>query len=172
MECGSLEALRVRLTTIHDCDQVIKMLKEIALWMKKNGINQWKFLLEGGDDEEIKEAISKQETFIVTKNNQLIATFTLLNTQSEWDQHIWGEDISNNVLYLHRLAIIPTYMKKRIGKELLDWIVTNVRDDKKYLRLDCVASNSKLNQFYQNYGFDLIGCKDDHNKYVKELKKD
>jgi len=160
----------IKIATSHDSIVIIKMLKQIAQWMKDNDIDQWRFLLDGGDDEEIEQAIINKETYIVLKDKDIVATFTLLSKQSEWDRHIWGNDISSKSLYLHRLAIIPTYMKKGIGKSILTWIEDNT-SDKEYLKLDCVTENIKLNNFYKSNDFELIGVTDGHSKYQKSIKK-
>lgn len=164
-----LKGFNIKIASNNDTGKIIKMLKRIALWMKDNEINQWSFLLDGGDDEEIEQAISNQETYIVLKDNEIIATFTLLSKQSEWDRHIWGEDNTSKTVYLHRLAIIPTYMKKGLGRSILVWIQNNVRD-RDYLRLDCVADNIKLNNFYKNNEFELIDLRDGHSKYQKFIR--
>jgi GNAT superfamily N-acetyltransferase len=164
------EGFEIKIATKHDSSVIIKMLKQIAQWMKENDINQWRFLLDGGDDEEIEQAIINQETYIVLKDMDIVATFTLLSKQSEWDRHIWGSDISSKSLYLHRLAIIPTYMKKGIGKSILTWIQDNA-SDKEYLKLDCVTDNIKLNNFYKYNDFEFIGVTDGHSKYQKSIKK-
>jgi len=75
---------------------------------------------------------------------------------SKWDRHIWGADITSGSLYLHRLAIILAYMKKGMGRRILAWIQKH-GSDKEYLKLDCVADNIKLNHFYQEIGFELVG---------------
>ncbi|MGP4071761.1 GNAT family N-acetyltransferase [Piscibacillus sp. B03] len=81
---------------------------------------------------------------------------------------IWGEDSSNS-LYLHRLAINPEYMNKGLGNSMLDWIYNNVSEED-FLKLDCVADNIKLNDFYKKYGFELVGLTDGHYKYQLKLK--
>ncbi|WP_257967959.1 hypothetical protein [Peribacillus deserti] len=69
--------------------------------MKDNDINQWRFLLDGGDDDEIEQAINNQETYIVLKDKHIVATFTLLSKQSEWDRNLWGSDIlPNRFIYI------------------------------------------------------------------------
>ncbi|MEK5441046.1 GNAT family N-acetyltransferase [Fredinandcohnia sp. FSL W7-1320] len=170
MNSNFIEGFNIKIATNEDSNIIIKMLKQIALWMKDNEIHQWGFLLDGGDDEEIEQAISNQETYIVLKDNEIVATFTLLSKQSEWDRHIWGEDNSFKSLYLHRLAIIPTYMKKDMGKSILTWIQNNL-SDQEYLRLDCVADNLKLNNFYKNNKFELVGFTDGHSKYQLSIKQ-
>ena len=164
----NVEGLKIKIATHQDTNEIIKMIKQIAQWMKDNDINQWRYLLEGGDDQEIEQAIINQETYIVLKDRNIVATFTLLSEQSEWDKHIWGSDTSKS-LYLHRLAIIPAYMGKNIGKRILAWIDNNVRD-KEYLKLDCISDNLKLNTFYKDHNFELIDITDGHSKYQKSIK--
>lgn len=163
------EELIIKIATRDDSCRVIELLKYVAQWMKDNNIDQWSFLLNGGEDEEIEQAIRNSETYIVLKNQELVATFTLLCKQSEWDKEIWGVENSSNSLYLHRLAITPAYMNLGIGKSILTWIVDN-KKDKATLKLDCVAQNTKLNNFYKNNDFKLIGTKNGHSKYQKNIK--
>lgn len=166
----NLEGLVIKIATSSDTPRIINMLKGLAIWMRDNEINQWGFLLEGGDDEEIEQAISDQETYIILRDDELIATFTLLSQQSEWDKHIWGDDLTSNTYYLHRLAIIPSYMNKGVGSSILTWIQNNLSYTKDYLKLDCVANNKKLNAFYINNNFEFINLHDGHNKYQKSLR--
>ena len=163
------EGIEIKIAAIEDSGVIINMLKQLAQWMKDNDINQWRYLLDGGDDEEIKQAIVNQETYVVLKGKEIVATFSLSSKQSEWDRQIWGSDTSFSSIYLHRLAIIPAYMKKGIGKSILTWIQENV-SDKELLKLDCVADNVKLNNFYKSNGFDFIGVTDGHSKYQKRIK--
>jgi hypothetical protein len=62
-------------------------------------------------------------------------------------------------------------MNQGMGKNILKWIEEHCQSDKKYIRLDCVADNHKLNQFYHENGFDFIGETDDHSKYQKAFKQ-
>ncbi|RSD23032.1 GNAT family N-acetyltransferase [Mesobacillus subterraneus] len=164
-----LKEYQIKLAAFNDGKKVINLLKRSAQWMKDNSINQWQYLLSGGDDEEILNAIKGNETYIVLNDQDIIATFTLSPDQSEWDRHIFGPEANLDSLYMHRLAVSPDIIGKGLGKEILDWIFENVKTDKKFLRLDCVAGNHKLNQFYQHNGFEYIGETDEHSKYQKEL---
>lgn len=165
MSSISLDACQIKIATNDECSQIINMLKEVAQWMKDKGIDQWQFLLQGGDDEEIKQAVANNDTYIILKNKEIIATFTLSSKQTDWDIHIFGDDTLSNSLYLHRLAVTPKYMKKGIGKNILNWIHENINSDKKFLKLDCVANNTKLNNFYKNNCFEHIGITDGHSKF-------
>lgn len=166
---NQLKQLVVQKASYDDHEVIISLLKEIAQWLKDHNINQWSYLLVGGDDEEIKYAIQHDQTYNVLKDDTLIATFTLSPEQSEWDQHIFGKEAVSDSMYLHRLAVMPQYMNQGIGKEILHWIQENLRNEKKYLKLDCVADNVKLNRFYQDNGFEYLGETDNHSKYRKVL---
>ncbi|MCM3690877.1 GNAT family N-acetyltransferase [Neobacillus niacini] len=163
------DGFTIRRAANEESSEIINLLKQTAQWIKENKINQWRFLLEGNQDEEIKQDILNEKTYIVLKGNEVLATFTLLSEQSEWDRHLWGDDPSSKSVYLHRLAVSSTYMKRGMGKSILDWVQNNVGGTE-YLKLDCVAENRKLNNFYKNNGFELVGLTDGHNKYQKLTK--
>ncbi|MBY0597496.1 GNAT family N-acetyltransferase [Bacillus bingmayongensis] len=171
MYVNTLKDYQIRKAHNDESTLIINMLKEIAQWLKKNEINQWQYLLEGGDDEEIIQAVTNKNTYIVLRNKEIIATFTLSSIQSEWDRHIFGEEADANSLYLHRFAIVPKYMGKGIGKDILIWIQEYMKNNKEYLNLDCVTSNIKLNNFYKRNGFEQIGVTDGHSKFQKRMKK-
>jgi GNAT superfamily N-acetyltransferase len=164
-----MTGFEVKKATVLESDKVISLLKGIAQWMRDKGIQQWGYLLEGGDDEEIHQAIVDQHTYIVIAESEIIATFTLSPDQSEWDRHIFGDDGTHDSLYLHRLAVKPEYMNLGVGESLLKWIQENHHSNKKYLKLDCVAGNPRLNQFYRKNGFEYVGETDKHSKYQKVL---
>ncbi|MFP7296844.1 GNAT family N-acetyltransferase [Neobacillus niacini] len=169
MNLENVDGYTVRRAVNEDSCKIIKLLKQAAQWIKGKEINQWRFLLEGNQDEEIKQDILNDKTYMVLNGNEIVATFTLLSEQSEWDRDLWGDENSSKSVYLHRLAVNPSYMKKGIGKSILDWVQNNISGTE-YLKLDCVAENSKLNNFYKNNGFKLVGLTDGHNKYQKLIK--
>ncbi|WP_144510171.1 GNAT family N-acetyltransferase [Bacillus sp. FJAT-22090] len=171
MYSNYLEKCEIKVATSRDTSRIIKMLKQVAGWLQDNDIKQWGFLLEGGDDVEIEQAISNRETYIVLSDDDIIATFTLLSKQSDWDKHIWGDDSTSSSLYLHRLALVPSFMKKGLGNSILIWIQNNNGSVSDYIKLDCIADNKKLNDFYNKNNFELIGFNDGHNKYQKRLRR-
>ncbi|GIN87232.1 N-acetyltransferase [Heyndrickxia sporothermodurans] len=159
---------QIRLATMEEGSQIIDLLKETATWIQEQGINQWGYLLDGGEDTEILRCIGENCTYVVNIDNELIATFTLYHEQNDWDKYIWGEILADS-MYLHKLAVKPSYMKYGLGKEIIQWIVENIQGEKKYLKLDCVGDNKKLNQFYINNGFEFLGISKEHSKYQKLL---
>ncbi|MFC0237284.1 GNAT family N-acetyltransferase [Fictibacillus phosphorivorans] len=165
----SLKSIDIQRASGEDLQMIMSLLKDCAQWLKDRNIDQWRFFLGGGEDTEIKRAIERNHTYKVTWNEQLVATFTLSPEQTEWDEHIFGKDEVHASLYLHRLAVRPSFMNKGIGKEIVNWIQANVEHGREYIKLDCVANNIKLNQFYVENGFEYIGEFDNHSKYMKPL---
>lgn len=152
-----------------EADQILDLLKDVAKWLKGKGIRQWEFLAEGGEDEEIRQGINNKDTFIVKKDGEIVATFTLYQRQSCWDQHVWG-NLNDDAVYLHRLAVIHSKISSGLGKKLLQWIEIHLKNEgKDKLRLDCLESNYKLNKFYLNNGFEKIGTGDGHTLFEKQI---
>ncbi len=154
---------------MEDADAIIFLLKDVAKWLHENDVDQWGYLASGGEDEEIKEAIQKNETYMVKRDKDLIGTFTLYESQSPWDIHTWGKR-EDEAVYLHRLAVKRSEIGNGIGGELVAWIEKFLSEKgKRMLRLDCVESNEKLNQFYEKQGFIKQGVSDEHTLFEKRL---
>jgi len=162
--------INFKLASNDDTSTIITLLKEVAQWLKDKDIDQWGYLLSGGDDEEITDAISNGDTYLVLKEDEVTGTFTISSQQSEWDLHIFGEDLLQNSLYLHRLAVRPSSMGLGIARKILHSIPSFIINKKEYIKLDCVATNSKLNNFYKSNDFEYIGITDGHSKYQKKLQ--
>lgn len=164
-----LKSYEVSLATSKEADQILVLLKDVAKWLKEMGIDQWGFLASGGEDDEIKQGIDNNETFIVRRDGEIVATFTLYKSQSRWDRHIWGK-LNDDAVYLHRLALTYSNIGSGLGKEVLQWLENCLKKKgKNTLRLDCLESNFKLNKFYLMNGFETVGTNDGHTMFQKRM---
>ena len=60
--------------------------------------------------------------------------------------------------YVHSLAVRPHLHGHKLGETLLEWAKIYVRShNRKCLRLDCVASNQILRNYYEKLGFNFCG---------------
>lgn len=57
-----------------------------------------------------------------------------------------------------------------IARKILHFIPSFITNKKDYIKLDCVATNTKLNNFYKSNGFEYMGTTDGHSKYQKKLQ--
>ncbi|WP_188456092.1 GNAT family N-acetyltransferase [Virgibacillus oceani] len=148
----------VRVAKVDDTNDVLQLLRNVAFWLEKKGIQQWEYLRNGGEDGEIRQDITSGTTYVVEDNDKnIVATFNLSPNQNEWDVAIWGER-KDNAYYLHRLAVSRDHSDNQIGSKLLHWIDENNSISEGYLRLDCIASNPVLNRYYEEAGYTFIGC--------------
>ncbi|SFB04896.1 Acetyltransferase (GNAT) domain-containing protein [Lentibacillus halodurans] len=153
----TFEHYTIRQASVKDADTVTRILRDAAQWLINKGIHQWDYYLSDDAAAEINQAIKAGTTYIVEdRDNQAIATFNLSMEQSELDISIWGAR-DDEALYLHRLAVDKDCRHKQIGRRLLEWIHVNSHLDRGVLRLDCVADNLSLNQFYADAGFTFSG---------------
>jgi len=69
----------------------------------------------------------------------------------------WG-NVPDDAGYLHRLAIRRVYAGMELGRQLLQWAEGKVASaGRDYLRLDCMAENQALRQYYEQAGFTYRG---------------
>lgn len=140
-----------------DTKAVIQLLRDTAGWLQAKGISQWEYLLEGGETDEIEQGILVGTTYIVENSEgDLAATFNFSFKQNDWDVDMWGKR-DDLAFYLHRLAVDKDQHHKQVGKRLMKWIDENNLIENGYIRLDCVADNPVLNDFYQQAGYTFIG---------------
>lgn len=137
-----------------DADSVYQLLDDAAVWLTARGIEQWK---PGALPRRIVEnGIARGEVFVVRDADALTATLQL----EESDLATWGPDLGD-ALYVHRLCIERTRAGEGLGLRLLDWAGTVARArGRRWLRLDCVASNDGLRRYYARAGFAERGVVD------------
>ncbi|WP_042220446.1 GNAT family N-acetyltransferase [Oceanobacillus manasiensis] len=167
------ESFTVKQATASDAKAVTDLLKGVASRLQKKGSNQWEFLLDGGEDAEIVSSINRGVTYIVKDDDDLVATFNLSSKQNDWDVQLWGQR-KDQAYYIHRLAVDNHYTGRDIGRDLLFWLEESIVGAEATLRLDCIANNSALNNFYRQVGFTYIGNAladgDSFSLYEKHLK--
>ncbi|WP_181429482.1 GNAT family N-acetyltransferase [Enterococcus plantarum] len=163
--------MKLKQVTIEETQIAMSVLKESAEWLKEQGSNQWSEVLQGEDKHGLEEAVTKGEVyFFYNSKNQLIGMAAAWKTPTEWDKLLWKDfGFHQSACYIHRVIIRPTYRGKAYGEELLSALKRKFLDEVSELRLDCLGSNQKLIQFYQENGFVNIGSSKDSNENEFEL---
>lgn len=165
------QVLLIEKATPEDGPAIVELLKSRATDLKSKGSSQWSFLLTGQEDEEIFELVSKGLFYKVTLCDhaappQLAATFMLSDKQEEWDVHLWGQEKTQNTVYLHKLAVALQHKGEGLGDRLMDWIKEHIEEQGySKIRLDCVADSAKLREFYEKHKFKQVSIVDDHCLY-------
>lgn len=72
----------------------------------------------------------------------------------QWSDALFWPKARSDAGYVHKLALRRKYLRRGFGLQMLRW-AENVSKaaGKKFLRLDCLAENSKIRSYYENLGF-------------------
>ena len=143
---------------------VIELLEQAAVWLHERGItNQWSRTV---DPDWLAAGISRKETWLARVDDVVAGTITL-----NWSDPLWADLGSTDVAgYVHRLTVRRD--TRGLGASLLDWAAGEVRaHGRDLLRLDCVTSNTRLNQYYRAAGFTPMGeartARSPHSRYQR-----
>jgi hypothetical protein len=134
-----------------DTAAVLQLLVNTAEWLKSKGSTQWSALLQGEDSHQTPEAIKRGEVYLFVHEHTLLGMVMLMQQASPWDRELWGEAGHESSVYLHRLNINRAAAGTNLGQAIVSWASTGIHfPGKDRIRLDCIANNPKLNDFYRD----------------------
>ena len=131
-----------------DLNRVLEILEEASRWLSSKGLEtQWR--PSPAFRQTIKDNIERGDVYVVKDLEGTVGTITL-----QWnDKKFWG-DLPPDAGYIHKLAITRSHAGHHLGLRLLNWAEAKTRaEGKNYLRLDCLASNKKIRDYYEKAGF-------------------
>ncbi len=149
-----------------DIDHIIELYSERMEWFKMNKIRMWSKYLTNHPKKEFISAINNGNYYVLKKDNEIIAGFEIST-----DSHFWNDNTSD-AYYLYKVVSKVGY--KNLGKKIFE-IAKNITkiNNKNYLRTEHLASNIKLNEIYEKYGFKYIKEGQDYYHYIlREWKVD
>ena len=124
--------MKLKQARIEDFELIFEILHENAKWLEKRNF----YTLE-----------IEAET-----HNEVVAIVELKSSPED----IWKSDDAK-ALYIHKLAIRRKYENQGFGRQVLGLIKERaIKSNMKYLRLDCVAHNLALRQYYEGNDFKLV----------------
>jgi hypothetical protein len=126
---------------------VLAVLDEAAAWLGEQGVRQWPPRFER---EWVEPAVLAGETWLAFGGEHVLATVTLDRADGLW------ADRPASATYVHRLAV--RRVAAGLGGGILDWAAPlAAAEGCQFLRLDCVAWNSRLRAYYEAAGFQHCG---------------
>jgi ribosomal protein S18 acetylase RimI-like enzyme len=145
---------------------VMELLTEISAWLAEQGIAQWPSPPGPEVDRLMEREIAAGEVYLakIETGDSFVGLLRF-----EWhDPHLWPADPDGGG-YVHSLGVRPDYHGKGLGAAMLRWAAEHARArGRRYLRLDCVASNRSLRRFYEELGFRFRGVAS-HGGYTGAL---
>lgn len=147
----------------HDIDELEALYDKINDYLEHN-INYpgWKKgIYPVRKDAE--DGIKGGHLYVARSNNQIIGTIILSHEPEKgYDTAAWKVDADNDMVYIiHTLVVHPGYLKKQVGRRLMEFAEEAAkRDHMKALRLDVYEHNTPAIKLYQNFGYQYIGKAD------------
>lgn len=152
--------IRFEIANLEQLPEIYQLYNNRTTWFKENNIKQWSRYVMRHKDEFVL-AIKNENYYILKKDKEIIGGFELSNNPGYFIDN--GES-----LYLNKVVTKVGY--KNVGKYIF-MICRDIakNNNKKYLRLDCIKWNKKLNEIYEKHGFKLVGCgKSDYEYCLRE----
>jgi GNAT superfamily N-acetyltransferase len=131
-----------------ELNAVLEILEEASRWLSSKGL-ETRWWPSPAFRQIIKDDIERGEVYVAKGVGGIVGTITL-----QWsDRKFWG-DLPPDAGYVHKLAIKRSYGGQHLGLRILQWAETKTRaEGKRYLRLDCLASNKTIREYYEKAGF-------------------
>jgi GNAT superfamily N-acetyltransferase len=146
--------IRFRLATDADCASLVRLRDDAARWMLARGITgQWQ---PGELDEgHFRRVMTSGEVWLVEAAGRPAGAWELW-----WaDEDAWGPQ-PPVAGYVHRLMVDRSSAPPGTGRLMLQAAERRVAAAGRALvRLDCVAGNARLNEYYLNAGYQVVGHK-------------
>ena len=131
-----------------DLDAVLAVLNDASVWLVRKGVaGPW---IPGSFSREaFAEKIARGEVYVAKLAENTVGTVTL-----QWSDELFWPTAPSDAGYVHKLALRPAYLGRGFGLQMLVWAERVSRaSGKKFLRLDCLAENGKIRDYYENLGF-------------------
>lgn len=150
--------ITINKVNIEEIDEILKLYLERIEWFKGENIMQWRKYLEHHPKSEFEDVIINSNYFCLRKEGKTIAGFEITENNKYWEDN-------KDAYYIKKL--VTKVGSKNIGKLIIEIAKDLAKiNNKKYLRLDCLSTNKKLNEIYEKYGFELVKIgKDDYYNY-------
>ncbi|WP_070328229.1 GNAT family N-acetyltransferase [Exiguobacterium aurantiacum] len=151
----------IRLATVSDISPIDTLILTKAMEFKAAGKTQWQKYLEPSRTDTVTYDVTNGTVYVYEENDTIIGAVSLIPPTS-WDENLWND--ADTAVYVHRLVVDSRHKGKQIGSQLMRQAVAG----SKRIRLDCVATNGFLNDYYLRFGFSYVGERDGFSLFEKQ----
>lgn len=135
-----------------DLQTLLDFRAEAAAWIGRLGSDQWS---RPYPPDRLLSTIEAGWVFMVRDGDRTVATITL---SWEVEEGLWtGEELAEPSLFVTKLTVARTHAGRNLGGRLLNWAGDRAyRSGAKWLRLDAWTTNTALQQYYLDQGFEHV----------------
>ena len=143
--------MNVRRAQQEDALTVAGLLDEATVWVNDLGFSQWPLPFPR---DQLAAAIDRGEVYVVeSEEGEGVATVSMLPDDPEY----WG-DQPPDAFYVHKLAVRRDQAGRGIGAAIVEWANAEAAEaGREFLRLDCLADNPGIRDYYEDLGFEHRG---------------
>ncbi|TML61430.1 MAG: GNAT family N-acetyltransferase [Actinobacteria bacterium] len=143
--------MNVRRAQQEDALTVAGLLDEATVWVNDLGFSQWPLPFPR---DQLAAAIDRGEVYVVeSEDGDGVATVSMLPDDPEY----WG-DQPPDAFYVHKLAVRRDQAGRGIGAAIVEWANAEAAEaGREFLRLDCLADNPGIRDYYEDLGFEHRG---------------
>jgi len=148
--------VNIKLAKLVDLDRVKEIAEACAEKMIEDNIYQWN---ENYPSKEIfREDIKNKALFVAKINSEIVGCIMLSSFKDDVYKNVKWISEDNNNLYIHRLAVHPSFQKKGIARKMMDYAEAFAKSkNHKSIRLDTFSKNHRNNKFYKLRGYIKLG---------------
>src|SRR5450432_952004 len=140
----------IKNSTAEDIDEILRLYKIATAFQQTKGSVGWPVFERSLVEREIKEL----HQWKLTQQDAIACVWATTFT----DPLIWEERNEDPSVYIHRIAVNPSFRGKNLVMQMMDWAKNYaLANNKKKLRLDTVGENKGLIKHYTNCGFNFLG---------------
>ncbi len=133
-----------------ELSQYIDLLEAIAEWLVARGIRQYDPGTFRASRSYFAESIERAEVHWVCINDARVGSVRLLDE----DSLVWPDVRKDEAIYAYNLVVDRNWGNRGMGRRILETVERETRARlRAFLRLDCVAGNQFLRQYYAAAGF-------------------
>lgn len=152
-----LKNFTIRQARSSDITIALQLLKTAAHRLQQQNVVQWKYWLDPPEErlQWLTQGFENSEFYFISNNSSIVAMYRLMDEDPKyWDKQ------STTAYYIHSLVVHPDFKGHELGSQIINMIHKKaIVDYKKYLRLDCDATNQRLCNYYLDLGFRKVGMK-------------
>lgn len=142
--------MNVQNSSPDDLDEIFRLYAVATAYQKSKNQVLWPMFNKNDVLEEIKE---KRQWKLVDEGIIIGIWATTFN-----DAQIWEERNIDPSVYIHRIAVNPTYRGGNIVQKIITWAKPYALTNRKqFIRLDTVGDNKGLIKYYEKCGFTFLG---------------
>ena len=150
--------MEVRKSRKEDIPEIQKIIKKAQNYFKSQNIDQWQ--MGYPNEEVINEDIENQISYVMTKDEEIIATSVItFEKESCYKNIVEGKWITNDdYTVIHRIAIDDKYKGKGLSKEIIKYakklcLEKNIHS----IKIDTHEENLSMQNFLKKNGFKYCG---------------